>query len=276
MIFSNPIDSPFAQVDLSGNGALSLIRNIMDQMTNQYGIHKFSPFDSLSDLILVHKPGLGSQVEVQYQPLTRSSVFTKSTGSVYPVQDILAPMYVVSQVKGSNGVGGVRTSNYTYGGLKGELGTGRGLLGFAWMQTTDADSGVSVKTEYRQDWPYTGLPSKVTTTQSSASGPNQQLSQVVNTYGCLDPATGAACTVAAGNRYFPYLSQSVDSRWDLNGAALPTTTTTNSFDSYGNATSVGVSSSDGYSKTTTSTYSNDTTNWFLGRLLKAQVQSVTP
>ena len=32
----------------------------------------------------------------------------------------------------------------------------------------------------------------------------------------------------------------------------------------------------GYSKTTANTYSNDTTNWFLGRLTRAEVTSVTP
>jgi len=37
-----------------------------------------------------------------------------------------------------------------------------------------------------------------------------------------------------------------------------------------------VSTPDGYSKTTTNTYTNDATNWYLGRLTGASVTSTTP
>ena len=95
-------------------------------------------------------------------------------------------------------------------------------------------------------------------------------------YGCTNPATGAACAVVAGNRYFPFASQSVESGNDLNGAPLPTVTTTMSYDAYGNATSVIVSTPDGYSKNTTNTFVNDTANWFLGRLTRSTTQSTSP
>ncbi len=102
------------------------------------------------------------------------------------------------------------------------------------------------------------------------------LNQVTNTYSCTNPTTGAACAVAAGNRYFPFVSQSVETSNDLNGALLPTVTTTTVYDAYGNPISIVASTGDGYSKTTTNTYTNDTTNWFLGRLTRSQVTSVTP
>lgn len=54
---------------------------------------------------------------------------------------------------------------------------------------------------------------------------------------------------------------------------LPTVTTSNQFDGFGNPTQITVSTGDGFAKTTTNTYSNDTTNWFLGRLLRATVTS---
>jgi hypothetical protein len=37
-----------------------------------------------------------------------------------------------------------------------------------------------------------------------------------------------------------------------------------------------VSTPDGFSKTTTNTYTNDATNWYLGRLTGATVTSTTP
>jgi phage-related protein len=74
-----------------------------------------------------------------------------------------------------------------------------------------------------------------------------------------------------------------ESSYDLNGRALPSVTTTTSYDChstptacYGNATQITVSTGDGYSKTTTNTYNNDATNWHLGRLIRSTVTSTTP
>jgi hypothetical protein len=53
-------------------------------------------------------------------------------------------------------------------------------------------------------------------------------------------------------------------------------TTTTQYDSYGNATSVAVNTGDGYSKTTSSIYVNDTANWLLGRLRSTTVTSTAP
>jgi hypothetical protein len=55
-----------------------------------------------------------------------------------------------------------------------------------------------------------------------------------------------------------FLTQSQASSADLDGSALPTVTTSYQYDQYGNATQVVVSATDGHSKTTTNTYTNDT------------------
>jgi hypothetical protein len=68
----------------------------------------------------------------------------------------------------------------------------------------------------------------------------------------------------------------VSSGADLDGSALPKVTTANLYDAYGNATLVMVSTPDGFSKTTVNTCSNDTANWYLGRLVGASVTSVAP
>jgi hypothetical protein len=72
------------------------------------------------------------------------------------------------------------------------------------------------------------------------------------------------------------LQQNVSSGADLDGSMLPTMTTTNQYDAFGNATQVVVTTSDGFSKTTANTYNNDTTNWFLGELTRAAVTGVAP
>jgi hypothetical protein len=83
--------------------------------------------------------------------------------------------------------------------------------------------------------------------------------------------------VAVGNGYLPYVSQSVETASDLNGAALPTVTTSTQYDGYGNATSVSMGTGDGNSKTTTNIYAlPDTTNLIPGRLTRSTVQSTVP
>ncbi len=218
--------------------------------------------------------GLGSLTNLDYKPLPQG-VYTKDSGAsaaTYPNVDIQDSMYVVSSANRSNGIGGAVVSNFSYGGAKSNY-LGRGFLGFRWYESTDQATGLKVRTEFRQDWPYTGVLSLITKTQPSSA----ILNQVTNTYSCTNPTTGAACAVAAGNRYFPFVSQSVETSNDLNGALLPTVTTTTVYDAYGNPISIVASTGDGYSKTTANIYASpDTANWFVGRLTRSTVTSVTP
>ena len=235
--------------------------------------HVFLSAGTIGDLATSISDGLGAVYSIAYKPLTDASVYSKDAGASYPVVDVQAAMYAVSSSTLTVPDGTNQVTNYAYGGLKAEQGTGRGSVGFRWMESAQQATGVKSRTEFRQDWPYVGMPSLVKTMQGSGG----MLSQVSNALSCTNPATGAACTVAVGNRYFPFVSQSVQSGNDLNAATLPTVTTTTQYgDNFGNATSVVVSTGDGYSKSTTNVYSNDTTNWLLGRLKSSTVQSTTP
>jgi hypothetical protein len=225
----------------------------------------------LTDVITSFQNGLGAGTSIAYKSLTDPAVYTKDSGAVYPDMDLQMPMQVVYGAETSDGSGGTTAISKKYGGGRARL-DGRGFLGFRWIEALQVETGLKVRSEFRQDWPYVGLPSVVKKTQTSGS----VLSEATNTFSCINPATGSACAVAAGNRYFPFTSQSVESGNDLNGAALPTVTTTTAYDNFGNATSVVVSTGDGYSKTTTNTFANDVANWFLGRLTRSTVQSVTP
>jgi hypothetical protein len=103
----------------------------------------------------------------------------------------------------------------------------------------------------------------------------RSLNQVVNTFQFQNSWDESV----VGPIYAPYrirLSQSVESRSDLDGSAIPTVTSTYQYDEFGNATQVSVANSDGYSKTTNSTYTNDRANWLLGRLTASTVTSQAP
>lgn len=226
--------------------------------------------------------GLGAWSSYTYATLSDPEVYQAGAAVAYPLINLTVPINVVRSVTAPDGVGGSLLTNYRYTGLRAEQYTGRGVVGFASMSTTQVQGSntLTVTTTYSQTWPYTGLVLTTTRSNSAATGPNHQLSVVTNLYACLNPQGGGAntaCSVNAGMTYFPYVLQTTEQSWDLNGVALPTLTTTNSnYDNYGNAQTVLTSTGDGYSKTTTSTYSNDTSSWQLGRLVQAQVTNQAP
>lgn len=190
-----------------------------------------------------------------------------------------------------------RCLNYSYGSLLADVSaSGRGLLGFQWVQSKDMSSGVVSRTYYRQDWPYLGLVEKSGRGTSEANWSNLGLS--TTTYACTaidSEGTSAACgesgAIKPRSRYFTYPAQVDDSAWDYTGTtatdgtfiALPRTRTTQTQDAFGNVTTMKVEtlnpdgSASGFSKTTTNVYAPaDTANWYLGRLVRSSVTATSP
>jgi hypothetical protein len=256
-------------VDLNGDGKA----DVSAFYTGGSGIYiyGFRNDPGFPDLASELSTGSGGVLSVTYKPLTDGSVYTKDSTAVYPTVDLKMPLYVVSSANRNDAIGAGVTTNYSYAGAKADH-LGRGYLGFRQIRTTDAQTGIAMLQTYRQDWPYVGLPSTVTKSQSSGA----ILNNVANTYACANPATAAPCAVAPGSLYFPHLAQSVEAGNDLNGTTLPSVTTAMQYDSYGNATQVTVSTGDGYSKSTSNVFVNDVPSWLLGRLKSSTVQSTVP
>jgi hypothetical protein len=230
-----------------------------------------------ADFVQTITTGLGATTTITHQPITQSSVYTKDATAVYPVQDLQGAMYVVSRVDTANGVGGNYSATYSYVGAKSDL-NGRGFLGFRQMAVKDLQTNIVHTTTYNQLFPYLGL----TASETKALG-SLNLNQSTNTYQLTNASGGSTVTTPSsittgGAPYQVSLSQSVASSSDLDGSAIPTATTTYVYDPYGNPTQVVTSTPDGFSKTTTNTYTNNTTspNWFLGLLTNATVTSTTP
>jgi hypothetical protein len=75
--------------------------------------------------------------------------------------------------------------------------------------------------------------------------------------------------------YQVFLTQSAAASADLDGSVMPSITSTYQYDAFGNPVQIVVSTSGGFSKTTANTYSNDASNWLLGRLTGATVTSTS-
>ena len=213
------------------------------------------------DLLTGVTNGLGATVAFTYSSITNNAVYTKGTTATDPTVDLQAPMQVVSQVSKSDGVGGLYAMTYAYAGAQLDN-NGRGFLGFRQVTVTDSQTGIVQTTTFRQDYPYIMQVATDTKTLGSTT-----LSATTNTYGS---------NALGGTRYQVLVTQTQTSGTDLDGSPLPTTTSAFTYDAYNNATQIAVSISDGSTKTTNNTFTNDTTNWFLGRLTASSVTSTAP
>lgn len=220
------------------------------------------------DLMTGVTNGVGANVTVTYNSITNNNgvIYTKGTTATDPTVDLQAPMQVVSRVDKSNGVGGLYSTTYTYAGAQFDN-NGRGFLGFQQLSTTDLQTGIVDTTTYRQDFPFT---SQVATDQKTLG--NAILSQVTNSYA----STAFTAPDNVHHYYQVMVSQTIASGNDLDGSVLPQTTTTFNYDNYNNATLIKVCVLNDSSKTTNNTFTNDTTNWYLGRLVTSSVTSAAP
>jgi len=219
--------------------------------------------------------------------------------AVYPMVDVVMPMYVVATSVSDTGVGSSQVSTeYAYVGMKADL--NRGLLGF--RQTArqfPAANGTSLTraTQYLQASPYIGAASRAWTKTDTLWSVWTQAGAISTTsylYCDKTAATGAEATATStqlpcpttAKVQKPYLFTTVESGVDPAGYALPTVTTVNAFDLTGNPTSIAITStgnalglSQTFTKTTTNVYQADNTagdNWVLGRLQQATQRNTVP
>jgi RHS repeat-associated protein len=261
--------------DISGDGR-SDIAMIAFQPDGALGIISFvTPSQPL--LATSFTTGLGATTNVSYLPLTSPGVYSKGSGAVYPQQDTQGALYVVNRVDAPTGISnsGPYTSIYGYVGARFDL-WGRGFLGFQQMNTYDAQTRIYTRTAFRQDFPFIGMVDWerkwACSSECSLLNETDNSYQVVNWYGDQSLSNPSVYN----SPYRVRLTQSAAYSYDLDGTAMPTVTTTYQYDSYNNPTQVTVSTPDGFSKTTANWYTNDTTNWFLGRLYESQVTSTAP
>jgi hypothetical protein len=264
--------------DFNGDGKSDIVALIGSNMR----VYQGGPAFTSPNLITSVTNGLGAVTTIDYSVLTYTSlprvpqwfdghypaahpVYTKDQTAAYPIVDLQNALYVVSSAAGDDGGSNYRT-NYAYAGAKADQ-WGRGFLGFRTFTGTDIQSGITTTSTFHQDFPFTGMPSRMERTYAgSAYGGTWtgSLSRVDNTLSAIG---------LGGSRYFPFVNQSIASANDLNGATLPTVITTNSYDLYGNPTQIWAWTGDGSAKITNNTFSNDTANWFLGRLTRSTVTS---
>lgn len=250
-------------VDFDGDGVVDVLWNRIHADGSTFSGADHNKVSPITDRLIKVTNGLGVAASVTYKSLMDSTVYTKGVGGPAGCVNAIGPMYVVSEIGNDDGAGGQYNVDYAYSGLRSDR--IRGSLGFETMTVTDSRTLIQSQTTYAQVYPFIGMPLESKTVSGAVT-----LSDTLVSYGQVSLNSGAT--------RFVFAADSLTSTHDLDGSATGTVDTSVAaadIDTYGNIAKI-VVNTDGFTKTTTSTYDNDTTNWFLGRLRTATVDSAAP
>jgi hypothetical protein len=149
----------------------------------------------------------GSTTSVNYASFVGGGIYTKGTGSVYPVADYTVPLHAVKSVTVNNGAAGSMTTNYQYGGLKMHL-QGRGVLGLA--SRTESNTTLGTVTESGiNTWNTSFYVPAATYTKTTVDGKTAETNVTLSV------------TDKGSKKYFPFPSTKTDK--DLDGNIVTTT-----------------------------------------------------
>ncbi len=251
--------------------------------------------------------GFGATKEIYYKPLTDQGVYSRMHDSVNAdwgqgsaVYDLIAPIYVVSEVQSSapvyNDLSASSRIQYHYVGAKLQAG-GRGFLGFGEVISYDPQSQIRTNSRYRQDFPFIGM--LVDTTRvSKAAG--SRFGSISNTSTSMPGIWGVVSSSTpfpshsggkplsyvlsqweskptAGGAIYPYITNSIAINDTLEGGFDSKQLTSNTYDAYGNLTNSSTSTyaTEGSAvfagEVAKNTYSNNVARWLIGRLLSTTV-----
>jgi RHS repeat-associated protein len=189
--------------------------------------------NGVPDLATVFEDGYGNLAEPAYTSIAQGS-YVNMSDAVFPYQNYIGPMYVVSTAKFSDPSKvpyGIYAQTYTYTGAWINL-QGRGFQGFLNRSTVDSRTALYETQYYLRTFPYTGMMyeddwSNGTVFPSISEGNNTMLT--------LDSTVN-------NERYFPYFNGVTTLTREVggpeNGDLIATTLQTYGYDNYGNATGI--------------------------------------
>jgi len=218
---SDAISSRYLLGDFNGDGKIDLMNYGYNcySSTNansnpQWLLYSNSTNDNTGNVISITN-GYGSTTTITYASLVNGGIYTKGTGSAYPVADYTIPFSVVKSFTANNGAAGTVTTNYQYGGLKAHL-QGKGLLGLSFVKANNTTLGVTTESGVKT-WNNSFYIPSATYTKTTVDGKTAETNVTM------------IVTDKGSKKYFAYPSTQTDK--DLDGNTI---TTTRQFDtSYG-------------------------------------------
>jgi RHS repeat-associated protein len=245
--------------DINGDG----IADFYDWASDG-NIRVFLANSVMPDLITSVANGLGEQKQLAYASLTDGSVYVPALVQTYPYRAVNDHTYVVSVMRKSDGLGGLATTSYVYGGQMMHV-TANERLGFGWIQRAEPD-GSWVNDFYNLDVNRFGTLRESSTYVPGGTG-GVMVKHTINNW-----QTGTSVYSRIMIRLFDITEET----YELNGSLVTQTKTNTVYDGYGYPTSTVVTQLDGRKKTTVNTYFHDETYWTLGLKTLEQVTAEAP
>jgi RHS repeat-associated protein len=192
--------------DLDGDGVVDGI--VITSSSGNYEGRRVTAHHAPRQVITQIQNGLGASTNIDYAPMTLSSVYIRqhdraSAGQTWGngsnVLDVISPRGVVQYVDSSAPIFINPTSTsrvrYYYQGYKVQSG-GRGPLGFHAVYSVDSATGTLTNTIYNQGWPLTGTPASTTATLSAVGYTTDACVTDPDASACFADATAPAATGA--------------------------------------------------------------------------------
>ena len=228
--------------------------------SNWDGFQLFKMPDTPHLLLSKITDGMGNETEINYKYMSDASVHTRGSTSSYPLTSFSASWPVVYQVKTPNGIGGTNTMTYKYENALLHR-NGRGVLGFEKVIVKDETTNTTTTTEYGVE------PNKyvIAPVHTQTKIGNRLVSETITEYNTPYSTVFSYHPVSTNQKTYEYTS----------GNLLSETSTTYTYDNYGNITRA-VSTIGNLTSRTVNSYTNDTNNWILGRLTSSTVTKTGP
>ena len=252
-------------IDLTGDGVPDRVQYTVGGHWEVFSASPLAANGEALDRLIEVTDGLGQMAQFDYAAPGDATVYTPETtnpdGSslsiAYPARQVARIDTLVSRLKISNGQGGWLETEYAYTGAARHQ-QGRGFLGFARIDATDTARGLVASTWYAQQWPQIG-----TTTATRRTHGAVRLSDAVQV-----PAVQTLTLSSGQSSNFTYLDNRSETRRDLDGSILPSSTTSWTYgDGWGNPTQIIEQVTGGgqtITTTTATTYQNDAATWLIG------------
>lgn len=226
--------------DMSGDGKADMLHTY-NTSAGQLKRYTYTQAQSYPDHVELITDGLNNTIDPSYEYLASSAIYTKGSGTVYPLRNDTGLAYAVRQLQTSNGIGGINTVRYHYKGARTHL-RGRGFVGFEQRTVEDISKGVSVVETYHQAFPFIGRLKKAVSSHAEVS-----FQEVHNDW--------QKTPINTDKTVYPYLHRQATVKRKLaDGSEYHATVTTNTYDpTYGYLDTVELKTGRGYSSYSLST-----------------------
>eukprot|EP00008_Paramoeba_atlantica_P005128 CAMPEP_0201481288 /NCGR_PEP_ID=MMETSP0151_2-20130828/5559_1 /ASSEMBLY_ACC=CAM_ASM_000257 /TAXON_ID=200890 /ORGANISM="Paramoeba atlantica, Strain 621/1 / CCAP 1560/9" /LENGTH=2208 /DNA_ID=CAMNT_0047863397 /DNA_START=222 /DNA_END=6848 /DNA_ORIENTATION=- len=242
--------------DINGDGMLDLHYIASDSKSQKNGLILTAP-NNQTFMTEARNPQ-GVITGIKYKPITFDGVYQIGSDAVYPTIDFQGSAYVVTEIFRELGSGYFDNTSYFYEHAQQDQ-SGWGFLGFGSVTAVQLRTGITMKTNYSQN-----VPSHLQmyeTQEQVTSSDGTELRLVTYDYTSTPTVNDNDATYWAINRV-----QIVETMHDLDGAYMGTSTSSFTYDQYGNIlTSSTVDKDDyvtSYTESVTRNYYINPEEWF--------------